>query len=123
MSEMAAYVYAFAVVAPAFVQIALAAGAPWGDLTMGGRWPGRLPTPIRFAAFLQACVLVGMAGVVLTQTPLVAFDPPRWLLWVVVAITALSTIGNWATPSQPERRAWGPLTALMLICVLIVVLT
>ena len=72
----------------AVFQLALAAGMPWGHLTWGGRFPGRLPAGMRAAAVLSAALLVGFATVVCARAG-VAF--PEWqplsqrLSWVVVS--------------------------------------
>ena len=53
-------------------QIALAAGAPWGEYAMGGAFPGQFPLGLRIAALIQAALLVGMAGIVLARAGLLA---------------------------------------------------
>ena len=39
-------------------QVALVLGAPWGALTLGGRYPGTLPPSARVIAALSATLLV-----------------------------------------------------------------
>ena len=53
-------------------QIALAAGAPWGEYAMGGAFPGQFPPALRIAALIQAALLVGLAVIVLARAGLVA---------------------------------------------------
>ncbi|MDH3192935.1 MAG: hypothetical protein OEY55_04895 [Acidimicrobiia bacterium] len=99
-------------------QLALALGAPWGAIAMGGRYPGSYPHHLRGAAVVQALFIGAMAAVVLVRAGLVAspwFDISKSLVWVVVAFAALSTVLNLTTPSKWERRLWGPVTVLMLI--------
>ncbi|WP_342077087.1 hypothetical protein [Yoonia sp. SS1-5] len=117
---LAAILYACLVVPPAIVQLALALGAPWGVLTLGGRWPGVLPPAIRGIALLQMIILAVMAFVVLADAHVVDAVVPAWAIWAVVGLSILSAIGNLATPSLPERRMWGPVTVLMLIASVIV---
>jgi hypothetical protein len=99
-------------------QLALALGAPWGHLAMGGRFLGRFPLPMRLAALLQAGLIGLFALVVLGGAGLVTPAPPPWLVWAVVAVSALSAAMNLATPSIPERRLWGPVALVMLVCAL-----
>lgn len=107
-------------------QCALALGAPWGHLTMGGRFSGRLPGPMRVAAVAQALVLVLAGGVVLARAGVVAL--PQWLasastlIWAVVGLSAVSLLLNLITPSRAERRLWAPVVAVMLASSLVVAL-
>lgn len=92
-------------------QCALAAGAPWGHLAMGGKFPGRLPVPMRLACLLQIAVLWLLAAVVWCRAGL---GWPQWqplahnAIWGVVGFSVLSVALNLATPSKAERRLWAP---------------
>ncbi|MBV7409442.1 hypothetical protein [Maritimibacter sp. DP1N21-5] len=103
-----------ALIAAAF-QLAVALGMPWGQLTMGGRWPGRLPGVMRALAVVQAGLLVLLARIVAGASGLFVPLGPSWLIWIAVAFTGLSTLANGATPSRPERRLWGPVTTIMFL--------
>ncbi len=102
-------------------QLALIAGAPWGELTLGGRWRGRLPLAVRAIPAISLLLLIGFMDIVAARAGL-AF--PEWaarsqsLIWVVVAYCGLGIVANAATPSARERRLWLPvlivLTALSL---------
>ena len=70
--SLAAVLYALATSAVVGFQVALAAGAPWGEYAIGGRVPGRFPPPMRVAAVVQAVVLGWLALVVLDAAGLVA---------------------------------------------------
>jgi hypothetical protein len=113
---------ALTVVVVAF-QVALAAGAPWGHMTMGGAFSGQLPTPMRVAAVVQALLLVGFALIVAARAGLIL---PRWhrasrkLIWVVVAYTVVGAVLNAATPSAAERALWLPVTLLLGVCAVVV---
>jgi hypothetical protein len=48
-------------------QVALVAGAPWGEYTMGGRNIGRLPRPFRFGAAVSAVIMLAQASHYLAQ--------------------------------------------------------
>ena len=99
-------------------QIALAAGVPWGGFAMGGAFPGEFPPELRIAALVQALLLAGMAAVVLARAGLMLpgwSRASRWLIWFVVAFSAVSLILNLITPSAGERLIWAPIAFLMLL--------
>jgi hypothetical protein len=104
-------------------QTALAAGAPWGRLTWGGKYPGRLPPAMRAVAIVSAVVIGALAAVVATRAGLVL---PQWnahsrvLIWGVVTFCAVGVLANAATPSRWERRIWLPVVVLMLIASVVV---
>ena len=60
-SDVAAGIFGLLVLSLIVFQLALAAGVPWGELAMGGRFPGQLPTGMRIAAMVQAVVLFLLA--------------------------------------------------------------
>ena len=118
LRQMAALLYTIISSGVVAFQIALAAGAPWGALAMGGAFPGQFPPALRIAALIQAALLVGMAVVVLARADLILPSwsrVSRWLVWIVVAFAALSLILNLITPSARERAIWAPVAFLMLI--------
>ena len=39
----------------------------------------------------------------------------RWLIWIVVAVAALSLVLNLITPSADERVIWAPVALTLLI--------
>ena len=85
-----------------FFQIALACGAPWGQLTWAGKYPGRLPVRIRIVAAFSAGLLIVFALVVEVRAGVVAAPwqtLSRSLIWLVVAYCGLGTIANAITPS------------------------
>lgn len=100
-------------------QLALAAGAPWGQVAMGGKYPGRFPRQLRIAAVIQALVLVGLGAIVLARAGLLFPQwqaAANWLIWGVVAFSALSLVLNLITPSHWERILWAPVAAGLLLC-------
>lgn len=120
---LAALLYTAAAVVVAGFQVALAAGAPWGERAMGGRYPGRLPPAIRVMEVVQAAVQGLLALVVLDAAGIVALGwtvAHPWLPWVPVAVALLSTILNAVTRSRPERRTWLPVASVMLLASLVV---
>lgn len=104
-------------------QIALALGVPWGSYAMGGAYPGQFPPPLRVAAVVQAILIGLMAAVVLSRAG-VALSRwarvSRWLVWVVVAYSAVGLVLNTITSSAGERMLWAPATGVMLVCSVIV---
>ena len=104
-------------------QVALAAGLPWGSYALGGAFPGQLPPALRVAAFVQAVVLLLLAGVVLARAGVALRSwsrASRWLVWVVVAFAAVSLVLNLITPSAGERMIWAPVAFVLLTCSLFV---
>ena len=111
----------FAVVTGAVVafQFALALGAPWGGYAMGGAYPGVFPPALRVAALVQGALLVGTALVALSRSGLILNSWARaseWLIWLVVALGAVSFVLNVITPSAGERAIWAPVAAVLLVC-------
>lgn len=98
--------------------MALALGAPWGDYTLGGKFPGQLPTKLRVAALGQVLIMFLFAFIVLVRAGLV-FDGlyaiARVAIWFVVGFFVLGSFANLSTPSKGERLLWGPVNVLMLI--------
>lgn len=124
--EIAAYTYCLFTVFTVLFQIALASGAPWGHLAMGGRFPGRFPLKMRIAALVQTALLALLALIVLTRADLLLPDVHALsgsAIWAVVVIMAISLAMNLATPSQWERRIWAPVVAVLLICSILVALS
>ena len=74
---------------------------PVGRVRDGGRYPGTLPRAMRVSAVGQAALLAALAVYVLSAAGLV---PPSiagtlpWLIWAVVAFSALSLVLNAITP-------------------------
>ena len=123
VGRWAALTYGMATAVVVIFEMALAAGAPWGEFTMGGTWPGRLPPALRLGAVVQALMLAAMAGVVLARSggaPARWARQSRWMIWIVVAVAALSLALNLMTPSAAERAAWAPVAFVMLATSLIV---
>ena len=123
IARVAAIIYVIVTLGVVAFQIALAAGAPWGAYAMGGASPGQLPPALRMAVMIQAALLAGMAAVILARAGVILPEWSRlshWLVWIVVALTALSLVLNLITPSAGERAIWAPTLSLLLISSLIV---
>jgi len=121
LPEVLGLAYALVTALVVAFQFALALGAPWGRYAMGGAFPGRMPTPLRIAAFAQGIALAALAMIVLADTGLAdvaLVDEWPGLIWVPVAVSAFAVVLNASTRSQGERRIWLPVATLLLICAL-----
>jgi hypothetical protein len=99
-------------------QLALALGAPWGEVAMGGAFPGVYPPAMRLAALLQAVVLAGIAVVVLSRAGLVLSGwgaLSRRLIWAVVGLLVIALVLNLITSSATERMIWAPVVFALLV--------
>ena len=97
ITRVSAILYAIISAVVVAFQIALAAGAPWGEYAMGGAFPGQFPLALRIAAIIQAVLLVGMASVILARVGLILprwSRASRWLTWIVIAFAAVSLVLN-----------------------------
>jgi hypothetical protein len=125
-TAFAAILYAAATAIVVGFQVALAAGAPWGEYAMGGRVPGRLPPAMRVAAAVQAAVLALLALVVLDAGSVLSLGwvtAQPWLAWVPVVVSAMSLLMNAASRSPKERRTWVPVAFVLLASSLVVALS
>ncbi|MFW2383402.1 MAG: hypothetical protein ACN4GZ_16730 [Acidimicrobiales bacterium] len=128
MTELAAVVAAILLGAIAIFQLAIAAGAPWGDMAWGGRHDRRLPTRLRLGSGVAAVVLVVAASVVLAQGGVTSWTPVpegalRTVTWVLAGFMVLNTAGNLASASRTEQRVFGPTTAVLAILIAVVAIT
>jgi len=100
-------------------QIALVFGAPWGHLTLGGRYAGRLPGRMRGFAGFSALLIAAFAAIVLSRAGLVlpgCESAARVGIWFVVGYSALGIFLNAMSKSRCERILWIPVSVLMLAC-------
>jgi hypothetical protein len=118
LSNLAAVFFAGLTGVAVMFQVALACGAPWGELTLGGKYRGRLPGLFRIVPIVSGALLTGFAVIVLAHAGLAFANVTaisNSLIWVVVAYCVAGTIANFITPSRRERMLWFPITALMLV--------
>ena len=123
MSKIAASIYTVVAAGLTLFQLALAAGAPWGEFAMGGAFPGQFPPTMRVAAMIQAALIAGMAMVVLARAGIFFtgwMRRVRWLIWIVVGYGVIGLVLNLITPSAGERALWAPVALLMLVSSVIV---
>jgi len=121
--SLAAYIFCALTAIVVIFQLALALGAPWGEMAMGGKFPGRFPPKMRFAALVQMVLLVLISLVVLTRADFVFgeyMDFSTSAIWGVVVFCVVSAILNTITTSKKERMLWAPVTIVLLICSIVV---
>jgi hypothetical protein len=125
MTTAAAFAFAVTTALVIAFQVALAAGAPWGEYALGGRYSGSLPRQMRVAAVAQAALLAALALLVLSDAgvvlPSIAQTLPS-LIWLAVAFSGVSLVLNTITPSPRERMIWAPVALVMLLSSLVVAL-
>jgi len=122
--ELAAVSAAVLMVASAAFQVALAAGLPLGEATMGGRAAtidGVLQPPYRAIARGSAVVLVLAAWIVLgradTAPTILGGQAPAWATWAVAGFLAVNTVTNLSGRHPLER--WGMASATILAALLV----
>jgi hypothetical protein len=115
--ELAAVAAAVLMAAVAVFQVALAAGLPLGEATMGGRAAtvdGVLKPRYRAMALGSAVVLVLAAWIVLGRAGLVPIflgdQALVWSTWVVAGFLALNTLTNLSGRHPLERWGMGSIT-------------
>lgn len=118
MAKIAAWLYTLVAAGLILFQLALAAGAPWGEYAMGGAFPGQFPPTMRVVAVIQAILVAGMAAVVLARAGIFFtgwLRRTRWLIWVVIGYGVIGLILNLITPSAGERAIWAPVALVLLV--------
>ena len=119
ITPVAAWLFSFLTVFVVLFLIALSLGAPWGEMTMGGKYPGKLPRRIRFAVIIQAVLLAMIALLILTRGGIIFtnyFEFSQKAIWGVVVFCGISAVLNTITPSKKERLLWAPIAWLMFSC-------
>lgn len=117
--RIAAYIFSAMVLILLLFQLALAAGASWGEFAMGGRFPGRFPPVLRIVALFLIALFIFLAVIVLTRAGVVFagfYEASAALIWVVVAVSALGLLMNLMTPSKGERIVWAPVALVLTVC-------
>ena len=103
----------------------LAAGMPWGEASMGGKYPGKYPPKMRVVAVINMLVLVFVAAIVLSHADLILpqlKSISRTGIWFVVGFLGLGTVLNTITPSKIER-IWAPVALIQMIAVIIIAIS
>ena len=114
LEQIPAILYALIIALVVLFQLCLIFGAPWGQITQGGRYEGPLPVTGLVAALLSVPILIFMGASITSAAGLVPYWA-GWTAYAAIAMQALSTTLNWITPSQKERLVWSPITSIMLL--------
>jgi len=123
--SLIAHVFTFLMMVTISFQLALVAGMPWGELTLGGKYPGELPNGVKWIPLLSVNLLLVFALIVETRAGNLLTE---WreiseiAIWIVVAYSGLGVLANSFTPSKWERRIWLPVVIAAFISSLIVAL-
>lgn len=108
-------------------QIALAAGAPWGEYTLGGQNTGTLPRRLRITAAVSAVIMLAQTGHYLAQAgvlpPLLTETGNTVVNWIWCGFAVLGLIMNSLSRSKKERNLWVPVLLLSTVCTLVVALS
>ena len=122
----AAIVAAIGFLVIAVFQAALALGAPLGRAAWGGASP-TLPTRLRRASAASVVIWLVAAIVILGRVGIGIVPLPAWVTsvgaWVLVALSALGALVNFASSSRWERFGWGPLALVLALLSLMVALS
>jgi hypothetical protein len=113
-----AYMFTLLTLIVIVFQFALALGAPWGEYTLAGKYPGKLPPKLKLAAVMQILVLVVFSLIMLTRSGLILeqfFNISRVAIWFVAGFFILGSATNLTSPSQKEKLLWGPVNIILLI--------
>ena len=107
-------------------QLALAVGAPLGDMSWGGRHAGVLPTRLRVASAVAGLVLYPLMAVVFLGAGGVIGDEwlpvdPAIAMWILAGFFAIGMIVN-AISRSPRERIWSPVSAVIGICAIVLAL-
>ncbi|HJN85603.1 MAG: DUF3995 domain-containing protein [Dehalococcoidia bacterium] len=105
-------------------QVFWALGGTWGLSAAWGGAHADLSSGLRAASALSAVLLLAGAIVVLGRAGYRVVAVPagvlRWGTWVIVAILAVSALGNFASSSDWERFLNGPVALLsVLLCIVV----
>jgi hypothetical protein len=100
----------------------LAAGMPWGEASMRGKYPGKYPPKMRIVAIINIIILAVIAVIVLSRAGFILpqlSEISRIGIWFIVVYFSIATVLNSITPSKIER-IWAPVALVQLITSIIV---
>jgi hypothetical protein len=106
-------------------QVALALGAPFGTAAWGGAHPGTLPPRFRVASGVGAALWGFAALIILQRVGLSSVLPfgrtfVRRATWVLVVLSCMSAVANFASQSAAERFILAPVAiALAVLCFIV----
>ena len=105
-------------------QIALIAGAPWGEYAFGGAHKGKLPIYFRIGSAITLALYIGIVGHYLAQAGVLTKFLDAGLNgivnWALVVLNFFSLLANSLTQSQKEKTLWAPVAFVILLASLLV---
>ena len=126
LTKISALVLVFGLGFAILFELAVVLGAPLGDFTAGGKYPGRLPAKARAFRFFYIGGWSLLLGHYLAQTgvltPLLDSSLNQVVNWILASAIALGIYANSRSLAKKERALWMPLSLVMLVCALLVAL-
>lgn len=125
IATIAAITYAALMVVVFLFQFCLTIGLPWGEASMGGKYPGKYPPGMRVVSLLNMIILSFLTIIVLVKADLILSQFKSFsntAIWFVVAFSAVGSVLNMITPSKIERKIWAPVAILQWIASILVAL-
>ena len=124
--SLAALVATVLLVVLVVFQLALALGAPLGDMSWGGRSPGVLPRNLRVASAIAGLVVYpAIIGIVLASAGLGAPGSVpiagSTAMWVLAGFFLLGGFLNAVSRSRRER-IWAPVSFVIALCCAVIAL-
>lgn len=121
---LGAWVAIIAFSAVSLFQIALIAGAPWGEYAFGGAHKGKLPVSFRVGSAFTLTLYIGIVGHYLAQVGVLTKFLDAGLNgianWALVVLNVFSLLANSLTQSQKEKTLWAPVAFVILLASLLV---
>ncbi len=115
-------IIAFSVIS--LFQMALIAGAPWGEYACGGAHKGKLPVSFRVGSAFTLALYAGIVGHYLAQAGVLTKFLDAGLNgianWALVVLNVVSLLANSLTQSQKEKTVWAPVAFVLLLASLLV---
>ena len=107
-------------------QVALALGAPLGDMSWGGQHPGVLPQRLRIASAIAGLVIYPIIILaILSASGLLRIEGLPVVgsaaMWILTAFFLLGTVMNSFSRSRRER-IWGPTSLVIAGCCAVIAL-
>lgn len=106
MNNVALIVFTINIAIAIFFQLALAAGVPWGEYSMGGKFPGKYPPQMRIVAIFNALLLTFFDFIVFIRAEVIFsewFIFSRSFIWFIFGFFILSILMNAISPVKKER--------------------
>ena len=120
---ISAYIFTILSIIIVLFQFGLAIGMPWGEASMGGKYPGIYPPKMRVVSLINIFVLSIIAVIVLIKADIIFPQLKSFsniAIYFIVGFSVIATILNLITPSKIERKIWLPVAVVLLVTSIIV---